>query len=514
MNDLKEERINEERGSAPAAPGGPGGPSGPGGGGAPINNDDPNDQMFSKRNVKNYFGSAITNMGVGSTNFINSYMMFFFTEFMGVGAVLISTILSIGTIVDGISDFIAGIVTDRFHTKTGKARHWIIWMGIPTGLSMALVFMCPENASNLVKFIYLLIIYNLFNTCLTFVKLPSMAMMPLGSDNQQARTAFWFVHNMAQSIGGMVFSALCVFFAYFFGGLNNLGITGYRGVAWCFCVFCGVTMVVGGLLFDEKHKGDEIEAEQAARLEKINKKQISTFKMVKYLILNKYWILFQLNNVANAVAMGFMMGVGTYYAKYCLGDLNKMAVLMGISSVPMLIGGFALAPFMKRFDARILSLVGIIGATIGAGIMWYAGHDAAAVNFGLLTAAYCIKAAFNSFTNGAYGSMMGRVIDYGEWKFGTRLDGLSFAGQSVLQKIMNAIATIVVGLSLAASGYSGGGDVADGAVNAISFMYLGIPFIATAVGIVVILLFNLPTSKVNEMRAEIEARKARGEYID
>ena len=490
------------------------GPGGPGGGGGPINNDDPNDQIFSKRNIKNYIGSAITNMGVGSTNLVNSYMMFFYTEFMGVGAMLISTILSIGTVVDGVSDFFAGLITDRFHTKSGKARHWILWMGIPTGLSMALVFMCPENASTTVKFIYLMIIYNLFNTCLTFVKLPSMSMMPLGSDNQSARSAFWFVHNMAQSLGGMVFSGLCVVFANFFGGLNALGIHGYRGMAWCFCAFTGLTMTIGGLLFDEKHKGAEIDAEQAQRKAKTNKKQVSSFKMVGYLLRNKYWIIFQLNNIANAIAMGFMMGVGTYYAKYCLGDLNKMMVLMGISTVPMLIGGFALAPFLKKFDARTLSLVGVIGATIGAGLMWIAGANTASINFTLLAVAFCIKSAFNSFTNGAYGSMMGRVIDYGEWKFGTRLDGLSFAGQSVMQKIMNAISTIIVGACLTAAGYVGGGALAQSAVSAISFMYLGVPFFATAVGIVVILLFNLPAKRVDAMRAEIEERKAKGEYIE
>ena len=505
MNQTTDRKDTKLRGQS-----GPMGPGGPGGEGMPVNNDDPNDQVFSVRNIKNYIGSVISNLGVGCTNFVNSYFMFFFTEFMGITPMIVSMILSIGTVVDGVSDFLAGLVTDRFHTKTGKVRHWILWMGFPTGISMALIFMCPEHSPLWLKVVYLMIVYNLFNTCLTFVRLPSMAMMSVGSDNQKARSVYWFVQNMVQSLGGMVFSALTVFIANFFGGLNALGIGGYRGTAWCFCIITGVTITIGGILFEEKHKGAEIEAEQELRKKKTNKKQISSFKMVLYLLKNKYWVIFQLNNVANAVAMGFMMGVGTYYAKYCLGDLNLMAVLMGITTVPMLVGGLMLAPFLKRFDARTLSLVGIIGATVSAGVMWYAGAD----NFALLAGAFAVKGACNSFTNGAYGSMMGRVIDYGEWRFGTRLDGLSFAGQSVLQKIMNAIATIIVGVCLGAAGYVGGGEIAQSAVDSIAFMYLGVPFFATAVGIAVIALFNLPQSKVDQMRREIEERRAKGEVVE
>ena len=103
---------------------------------------------------------------------------------------------------------------------------------------------------------------------------------------------------------------------------------------------------------------------------------------------------------------------------------------------------------------------------------------------------------------------MGRVIDYGEWKFGTRLDGLSFAGQSVLQKIMQAVSTILVGAALALTGYKAGGNLSSGAISAISFMYLAIPFFALAIGAVLILFFNLPQKKVDQMRAEINARKA------
>lgn len=149
------------------------------------------DQLFSKRNVKNYVGEAFCGVGT-QTTFLSTYFMPFFTNFLGMGAGLVSLLLAIGTAIDGVSDFIAGIVIDRFHTKRGKAVHWIRWMFLPTAISMALIFLCPQDAPTWVKVIYILIIYNVFNTCLTFCRMPSSAMMSLGTDNQSVRTAFWW----------------------------------------------------------------------------------------------------------------------------------------------------------------------------------------------------------------------------------------------------------------------------------------------------------------------------------
>ena len=46
------------------------------------------DQLFSKRNVKNYIGEAFCGIGT-QTTFLSGYFMFFFTEFLGIGAALI-----------------------------------------------------------------------------------------------------------------------------------------------------------------------------------------------------------------------------------------------------------------------------------------------------------------------------------------------------------------------------------------------------------------------------------------
>ena len=461
------------------------------------------DQLFSKRNVKNYIGEAFCGIGT-QTTFLSGYFMFFFTEFLGIGAALISVILSIGTVIDGISDFFSGMVMDRFHTKRGKAVHWLRWMFLPTAISMALIFLCPAGVPLWLKVVYILVVYNVFNTCLTFCRMPSSAMMALGTDNQAVRTAFWWVQNFFVTAGGTIVGILLTWFASWFGGLNQMGVTGYRVTNCMFALVTGLCIGIASFLFEEKHKGAEIDAQEAQREAETGKKKVPILKMLAQLVKNKYWVYYQLFNLCGTFGMGFSMGTMAYFCQYVLEDMTKMAVLMSLGSVPMLVGNIVLIPFIKKFDARNLTIFGTAGTAIFSLGMWFFR----ARSFAMLATFFVIKNIFNGISMAAYGSLMGRVIDYGEWKFHNRMDGLSFAGQSVVSKITNALATVLVGGVLAATGYAGAGTISAGAVDAISFLYLGAPFLATALSLVMILLFNLTQKKVDLMREEINQRNA------
>lgn len=461
------------------------------------------DQLFSKRNVKNYVGEAFCGVGT-QTTFLSTYFMPFFTNFLGMGAGLVSLLLAIGTAIDGVSDFIAGIVIDRFHTKRGKAVHWIRWMFLPTAISMALIFLCPQDAPTWVKVIYILIIYNVFNTCLTFCRMPSSAMMSLGTDNQSVRTAFWWVQNFFVTAGGTLVGILLTWFASWFGGLDQMGLVGYRVTNCMFALVTGLCIGIAGFLFEEKHKGDEIDAIEAKREKETSKKKVPVLQMLSQLFRNKYWVIYQLFNLCGTFGMGFSMGTQAYFCQYVLGDMGAVAVLMSIGSIPMLIGNIVIIPFIKKFDARNLTIFGTAGNAVFALCMWIFGAN----SFSLLCVFFAIKNVFNGISMAAYGSLMGRVVDYGEWKFHNRLDGLSFAGQSVVSKITNALATVVVGIVLELVGFVGVASISAEATSAISFLYLGAPFFATAISLCLIFLFNLSQKKVDQMRAEINARNA------
>lgn len=56
---------------------------------------------------------------------MSAFLLFYYTDYAGVSAMAVGTIMMISRVFDGISDIIMGVIVDRTHSRFGKARPWI-----------------------------------------------------------------------------------------------------------------------------------------------------------------------------------------------------------------------------------------------------------------------------------------------------------------------------------------------------------------------------------------------------
>ena len=136
----------------------------------------PCDKAFSATSIKNYIAAFFAQFGTQGMAYtlFSSYLSVVFTDYLGVNPAAIGMVLSVGVFIDMITDIIMGNVMDRVHTKWGKARHWFFWSALPVAICVGLMFMCPVSASDTVKVIWALVLYNVYCTCLTSVRLPGL----------------------------------------------------------------------------------------------------------------------------------------------------------------------------------------------------------------------------------------------------------------------------------------------------------------------------------------------------
>ena len=106
-----------------------------------------------------------------------------------------------------------------------------------------------------------------------------------------------------------------------------------------------------------------------------------------------------------------------------------------------------------------------------------------------------------------------RVIDYGEWKTGSRQEGLCNSGIGVVSKVLQSLATALVGIILAATGYVGGGIATPSAISAINFLFLGVPTLSIIVCAILWISFDLSEEKARAYREEVERRKLLTESV-
>lgn len=477
---------------------------------------------LSKRNRNNMIamGASYTATENLFPEVITSFLQFYYTEFLSMTAAVVSIVLSIGIFVDGLSDVVMGMILDRFENKHGKAKSWILWACIPTAISTVLLFACPENLSANGKLGYLFVIYNLYSLSLTAVRMPTNTIISLAFSDPDTRQAANVVKGIFGQVGLSVASSCMPIMIAALGStavayqITN-GVFSSVGVLLCLLAYFTLKEVHGSKASVQHVR--ETEGEEAGDIAQMiyekeksrsgeRKKSRKVLADFGKLIRNKYWLLMQVNNMANSIGIGFMFGVAAYFSSYILGNMAYLGGVYGVLSVGMLCGMFVAAPIIIKLDSRI---VGILGSLVGAIGMVIAtvGIMVMDKNIPVFYAGLFIRQLGTGGLMVIGSDLTARVIDYGEWKEGVRLDGLTFSGTSVMRKIMSALATALLGFILTASGYVGGAEsLAPSALSAIQILFLIVPGVACGVGVITYIFFDLSNTRIVEIRNEIAER--------
>ena len=75
---------------------------------------------------------------------ITLYLMFFYTDVMGLAAVQVGMLFLLTRVVDGVADVCMGILIDKTNTRWGKSRPYFLIGAIPFGLLAILAFYVPD----------------------------------------------------------------------------------------------------------------------------------------------------------------------------------------------------------------------------------------------------------------------------------------------------------------------------------------------------------------------------------
>ncbi len=103
-------------------------------------------------------------LGDSAANFIFQsvmmFLLFFYTDVMGISPIIAGAIFLITRIWDAFNDPMMGAIADRTNTRWGKFRPWVLWSALPFGIIGVLMITTP-NLSASGKIIYAFITYNL-----------------------------------------------------------------------------------------------------------------------------------------------------------------------------------------------------------------------------------------------------------------------------------------------------------------------------------------------------------------
>ncbi|MCH4890116.1 hypothetical protein EZV73_21225 [Acidaminobacter sp. JC074] len=365
--------------------------------------------------------------GVFSQNlvyaFISSYIMIFYTDYIGISSALVGTIFFVARIWDAINDPMMGILTDRTRTRFGRFRPYLLLVSVPIMVSVYMLF-SKSPISNHILWAYMT--YILFGMIYTVSDIPLWSMASCMSNDSLERTKLISLGKAVPPVAFVLVSVVTVPLIQRFGD----NISAYRSVGM---IYAGLMMIgMIGMFFNPRERVN------------VSKEKLSVKEIFSALLLNKPLLLILASQVFIMIVDNLVLAIGIYYAKYNLGDPNLVTVMSLVIIVPLLISIFISSKLAEKHDKKKLILGFLMFRVIGYILLFLVGFENHLLFFIVLGA--------SSLTAGAaevlLPSMMVETIDFVQLKTGKRPEGIMWSTQTFVAKASSSVSGILLGFLL------------------------------------------------------------------
>jgi GPH family glycoside/pentoside/hexuronide:cation symporter len=365
------------------------------------------------------------------------YMPFFYTDVFGLPAAFVGVMFLLARGLDAVSDPIMGWLADRTRSRWGKFRPYLLWGAVPFGLSCVLAYSTPHLGLP-GKMAFAAGTYTLLTLMYTVVNIPYCALGGVVTADGTQRISLQAYRFVLATGGGMLSTLLMVPLVSLIGGANKA--LGYQGA------IAVLAIVAAGMLF----------ACFAMTQERVAPKQelaSSFWADVKDILRNDQWRVVGGLTILNIVAVATRGGAMMYYVTYILGNAALFTGFLATYSFGNIGGCLLTKPLTDRFcKVRVFIWTNAALAALSA-VMFFVPLKQNVLMFALVF----VIGVLHQMITPIQWVMMSDTVDYGEWKHGKRLTGVSFAGTLFVLKMGLALSGAVIGWALYVCGYSAGG---------------------------------------------------------
>ena len=417
---------------------------------------------------------------------LTAFMMIYLTDTIGLSMGVVSTLIALSKVFDGVSDFFFGRMIDKTKTKMGKARPWMLWAYIGCAITLVACFSIPTSWGQTAQYIFFFLSYTLLNAVFfTANNIAYASLTALITKNTSERVqigSFRFIFAFATKI---VIEAVTIFAVGWLGG----GVMGWRLIAIIYAVLGLITNTLSVFSVKELPEADD-EMEE----EREEEHKLTFLKSFKLLLKNKYYVIISCSYILTQLYAS-VIGMGTYYAKYILGNEGLFSDLSLGINITMVVALTILPYVIKKMGGMYkLNIWGYVLAALGrVGVMVAAYMG----SFPLMIAFTAVSTIGIAPLQGDLNALIASCSEHTTLKTGYKLEGMMYSCSSLGLKLGGALGTAICGWLLDAAGYVENAAVQTAAtVNMLNFLYLWMPIIlCAAVGF---LLVFLRVEKANE----------------
>ncbi len=445
-----------------------------------------------------------------------SFFTYFMTDIALFPAIVVSVLLILMKVWDGINDPIIGSYIDKHRFKNGeKLRPFLRYTPLPVGIFTVLIFLVFSTEEDMLwlRVAYFVMMYIGWDIAYTLQDVSIWGITAAVSPDSNERDTFvkW-----ARTVGSCVYGVFSMAIPMIIEMVAN---TTKKSMSLVTLVFAIILGMGGAMISARTYKAQE-------RIRVVaDKQQGSLLESFSLLFKNKMLLLVTLSNLLGA--FGFGSQLMTYFFKYkipadflgansIIGALGLTTIYFAITAGPGFIGMVFADKIKKMCKGYVNAIIFMQSVNIITRVIAFAiGFEGANLWIGM--ALLGIGSIPMGAVSIAQTSIFCDSIDYMEWKTGKRTEGVTFSMQTFFTKISSGITAGLATLALHALDYKAVEDSAEIFIGTQSAAFeawiwplvMLTPAIASLLYIIPLLFIRYTPEKRAKVEAELaERRKA------
>ncbi|AXQ31276.1 MFS transporter [Solimonas sp. K1W22B-7] len=422
--------------------------------------------------------------------FASLYLLFFYTDVVGLRPEIAGAIYMAALIWDAALDPLIGAVVDRTRTRYGRYRPYFMFGGIPLALSFIAMFVGP-TAGEAGAALFATVVHFLFRTVYAIVAIPYAALFARVTNDARVRADLAGFRMIFATLAAVVVAALTLPL------VRGLATTEEPNRGWLLIAIAfGLVAVVLMLLVAWAARGLDVD-------EPAKEAPVGARTLVAALLSNKALLV-----VLGAVMIGqfcsTLFGKNLlYYFKYAFGREDLGGTALALTALTMVFFVPLFAWIARRWGKRNAWIIGAVPSLIGL-VMWHLVdgaslelHFLALFLIGIGSAAYAV----------CFWAMLPDTVEYGEWRSGVRTESLVFGLGVLGQKVSLGLGAGLLGVALNHVGYVANVEQSPETINGIKQMMFWIPLIGGLCSLALICRYPISLALHAQIVDELAARR-------